>query len=125
VLLPECLIACGCVFFQAEDGIRYFHVTGVQTCALPIFAIQLLNAAPGDADLLFAPELHARIPEVTSSARYFSTPSPGVLNDPGSATPGPLIIEVTATPNPPAPDEDIVITARLRPTLHPIASVEL
>src|SRR5690606_39492451 len=22
--------------FQAEDGIRYFHVTGVQTCALPI-----------------------------------------------------------------------------------------
>src|SRR5690606_39363984 len=22
---------------QAEDGIRYFHVTGVQTCALPIW----------------------------------------------------------------------------------------
>src|SRR5690606_40060008 len=29
---------CGhfCFFFQAEDGIRDFHVTGVQTCALPI-----------------------------------------------------------------------------------------
>src|SRR5215510_9404774 len=25
-------------FFQAEDGIRYGHVTGVQTCALPILA---------------------------------------------------------------------------------------
>src|SRR5690606_39452133 len=25
-------------FFQAEDGIRDFHVTGVQTCALPICA---------------------------------------------------------------------------------------
>src|SRR5690606_8221057 len=25
-------------FFQAEDGIRVFHVTGVQTCALPICA---------------------------------------------------------------------------------------
>src|SRR5690606_41047966 len=24
-------------YFQAEDGIRDFHVTGVQTCALPIF----------------------------------------------------------------------------------------
>src|SRR5690625_6627592 len=24
-------------FVQAEDGIRYGHVTGVQTCALPIF----------------------------------------------------------------------------------------
>src|SRR5690606_40082845 len=23
--------------FQAEDGIRVFHVTGVQTCALPIY----------------------------------------------------------------------------------------
>src|SRR5690606_39529791 len=27
------LLVC---FFQAEDGIRDFHVTGVQTCALPI-----------------------------------------------------------------------------------------
>src|SRR5690606_40065910 len=26
----------GPFFFQAEDGIRDFHVTGVQTCALPI-----------------------------------------------------------------------------------------
>src|SRR2546427_6082793 len=26
-------------FFQAEDGIRYLTVTGVQTCALPIFSI--------------------------------------------------------------------------------------
>src|SRR5207253_4148399 len=25
-------------FFQAEDGIRDGHVTGVQTCALPIWA---------------------------------------------------------------------------------------
>src|SRR5690606_29554586 len=30
-----------CFFFQAEDGIRDFHVTGVQTCALPIFADSL------------------------------------------------------------------------------------
>ena len=26
-----------CFFFQAEDGIRDTSVTGVQTCALPIF----------------------------------------------------------------------------------------
>src|SRR5690606_24180722 len=30
-------------FFQAEDGIRDFHVTGVQTCALPIF-VQLVSS---------------------------------------------------------------------------------
>src|SRR5690606_40691446 len=29
-------------FFQAEDGIRDFHVTGVQTCALPISAVPRL-----------------------------------------------------------------------------------
>src|SRR5690606_39511455 len=33
-------------FFQAEDGIRVFHVTGVQTCALPILELgQLARAA--------------------------------------------------------------------------------
>src|SRR5690606_34770488 len=31
-------------FFQAEDGIRDFHVTGVQTCALPIFSSVLASA---------------------------------------------------------------------------------
>src|SRR2546429_1622965 len=31
-------------FFQAEDGIRDVAVTGVQTCALPIFSVAALNA---------------------------------------------------------------------------------
>src|SRR5690606_40332845 len=35
-LHPACLSAFINFFFQAEDGIRDFHVTGVQTCALPI-----------------------------------------------------------------------------------------
>src|SRR5690606_40578708 len=34
--------------FQAEDGIRGFHVTGVQTCALPIF-ISGMTAGPAAA----------------------------------------------------------------------------
>src|SRR2546426_3872636 len=32
-------------FFQAEDGIRDYKVTGVQTCALPIFEWVLLQRA--------------------------------------------------------------------------------
>src|SRR5690606_39289995 len=32
-----------CFFFQAEDGIRDFHVTGVQTCALPISVATVLS----------------------------------------------------------------------------------
>src|SRR5690606_39952682 len=36
-------------FFQAEDGIRDFHVTGVQTCALPIFAPDIVQDPVGTA----------------------------------------------------------------------------
>src|SRR5699024_12546651 len=35
-------------FFQAEDGIRYRNVTGVQTCALPIFVTTDTTAKRGD-----------------------------------------------------------------------------
>src|SRR5690606_39861049 len=35
--------------FQAEDGIRVFHVTGVQTCALPISIPKLNQDAAGYA----------------------------------------------------------------------------
>ena len=30
-------------FFQAEDGIRDYDVTGVQTCALPILEKRFIN----------------------------------------------------------------------------------
>src|SRR5437763_7264038 len=36
---------CFFFFFQAEDGIRDTSVTGVQTCALPIFRVELLGPA--------------------------------------------------------------------------------
>src|SRR5207245_8091137 len=35
-------------FFQAEDGIRDATVTGVQTCALPIFVVQTVGMMPED-----------------------------------------------------------------------------
>ena len=56
----------GIFFFQAEDGIRYLIVTGVQTCALPIsgkriasfdydkaqaIMIQKIGAQPVSADI--------------------------------------------------------------------------
>src|SRR5215475_5087761 len=57
-------------FFQAEDGIRVFHVTGVQTCARPIFrdlgyvkgrnvALEYRLAPEGSADQL--PNLAAEL----------------------------------------------------------------
>src|SRR5699024_5303720 len=38
-----------CFYYQAEDGIRALNVTGVQTCALPIFTYPVHQAA----DILF------------------------------------------------------------------------
>src|SRR5690606_26213896 len=38
-------------FFQAEDGIRDFHVTGVQTCALPISHRDHFRSGRGTPDL--------------------------------------------------------------------------
>src|SRR5205807_4076378 len=45
-------------FFQAEDGIRDYKVTGVQTCALPILALLVAIAAL----LVLAPVLRTPYP---------------------------------------------------------------
>src|SRR5690606_40280843 len=37
ILVDNRLVQCHLFVFRAEDGIRDFHVTGVQTCALPIY----------------------------------------------------------------------------------------
>src|SRR5690606_41163626 len=42
-------------FFQADDGIRDFHVTGVQTCALPILVAVGLILAWNQPWLPFTP----------------------------------------------------------------------
>src|SRR5256885_4850931 len=46
-------------FFQAEDGIRDYKVTGVQTCALPILWIEL-QRKPHAVSLQFDPPLPVR-----------------------------------------------------------------
>src|SRR5690349_9458515 len=53
------------IFFQAEDGIRSLYVTGVQTCALPIFRdlLRPLDRRPlvGHAHLGGGLELRLRV----------------------------------------------------------------
>src|SRR5690625_4618964 len=56
--------ACFYFFFQAEDGIRDGHVTGVQTCALPIYRDgdeQALMIAEQSLDGMLAGELYDRV----------------------------------------------------------------
>src|SRR5256885_5831327 len=64
---------CLFFFFQAEDGIRDYKVTGVQTCALPIYhhdghIAVWIPAAPGEQALLI----------YTSPKTYFKPPYVGV-----------------------------------------------
>src|SRR2546430_5460936 len=55
-------------FFQAEDGIRDLTVTGVQTCALPIYALRPAGVVDEEVDAaeLFGDAAHhpAHLPVV-------------------------------------------------------------
>src|SRR2546430_9008673 len=63
-------------FFQAEDGIRFLPVTGVQTCALPIsvrllvarllLGEQLLHRLAADLGELALERPHARLARVVA-----------------------------------------------------------
>src|SRR5688500_20223494 len=51
----------GTFFFQAEDGIRVYKVTGVQTCALPIslpYLVHLDDVAVGVVEEDLLPAFH-------------------------------------------------------------------
>src|SRR5699024_11771564 len=47
-------------FFQAKDGIRDRNVTGVQTCALPIFLVSKAQSAIDLTQILFGNVLFVR-----------------------------------------------------------------
>src|SRR5437879_11256809 len=55
-------------FFQAEDGIRDTSVTGVQTCALPIF-----TGTPTAGDL--SESASRSLPPGAATWRYFEVPA--------------------------------------------------
>src|SRR5438093_12733393 len=57
-------------FFQAEDGIRDWSVTGVQTCALPICGPGARSAARG----LAVPRIHLRARRLAGGGRAGAPP---------------------------------------------------
>src|ERR1022692_1437371 len=63
-------------FFQAEDGIRDYKVTGVQTCALPICFIMSRRPAGHDETYCRADDrgrYHFRGPGVVTLPSHFCT----------------------------------------------------
>src|SRR6266850_2575013 len=58
-------------FFQAEDGIRYYKVTGVQTCALPISSFCLFVSGMGSPPPANLFHWHSRRKESERQASFF------------------------------------------------------
>ncbi|HXI52361.1 MAG TPA: CotH kinase family protein, partial [Candidatus Saccharimonadales bacterium] len=56
---------------------------------------------------------------------FFTTPTPGAANQGGAVRPGPILDQVGHTPNVPKDDEDLLVTARVRPTFAAVASVTM
>src|SRR5256885_16222253 len=54
-------------FFQAEDGIRDYKVTGVQTCALPILGSWQAVFAPAGTPKPIVDRLHAEIMKIVAT----------------------------------------------------------
>src|SRR6266508_5643815 len=84
-------------FFQAEDGIRAAHVTGVQTCALPISArhsgVQLMWMLPASISRI-ARTAPATSEVKTPAARPYAVPLACAI----AAAPA-AVLTVTAGPN--------------------------
>ncbi len=91
-----------------------------------VLAIHGLNASPTDLDFLIAAELIATKATLdVSGKRYFAGPTPGSVNGVGTTTIGPLVTKANHEPAEPADAEDLVVSARVSPTLNAIGSVNL
>ena len=94
-----------------------------------VLAIHGLNRLPGSSDLLILPELRAvEIESVDLGSAmngYLFSPTPGAVNDTAIEDIGPAIRDVKHTPQDPADQEDLTITARIEKTLGAIDTVTL
>ncbi|MBN2704477.1 MAG: lamin tail domain-containing protein [Pontiellaceae bacterium] len=78
-----------------------------------------------DVSFGFASSVTNETPVSTDAALYFTHPTPGEENMGGAFIPGPGIADVLHVPNIPFDDDDILVTAKVFPTAHPVAQVML
>jgi hypothetical protein len=86
----------------------------------PAFPPQVSDVSFGFAQLGNGPVFVA-----SPNGTYFIRPTPGAANDGGEDAPGPAILDVRHTPNVPNDAEEIVVTARVRPSFYHLASVAM
>ena len=99
---------------------RGFLVAGTN-----VLALHALNDLVNSPDLLLLPQLLGVTPNGPALARYFPIPTPGINNNAGVASLGPVVIDTAHTPAQPSAGNPLLVTASLRSALAPIASVTL
>lgn len=96
------------------------------TAGTNILAIHGLNLATSSPDFLMMAELLGVTQGFDTTRRsYFPVPSPARANSGGSTNLGPIIDTVEHSPREPADNEDLVVRARVSPSLRPIQTVTL
>ena len=91
-----------------------------------ILAIQGLNVSDKNPTFLVSPELTGVTLEAWSpNGMYFTTPTPGASEPGRRGHPGPIIQNALHTPNIPLDTEDLLVTAQVLPTFHPISNVTM
>lgn len=91
-----------------------------------LLAIQGLNVAAANASFLVLPELiGTTVAGESATGLYFTQPTPAAENLGGSTVLGPGIANVTHTPNVPLDNDNLLVTAKVFPTVNPLATVTL
>src|SRR5258707_10098385 len=107
------MLSCFFFFFQAEDGIRDIGVTGVQTCALPIFDGSFW-AANEFANTEATANWGTAIANFTISNPLPSTDMAVTASGPSSITAGAnATYTITITNNGPSPAQGVVLSDTL------------
>ncbi len=86
----------------------------------PAFPQQVLDVSYGFAQSDSGPE-YTTSPEGV----YLATPTPRAVNLGGKTLPGPVIDAVHHVPNVPLDNQDLLVTARVRPSFHPVNRVTM
>jgi hypothetical protein len=91
-----------------------------------VLAVQALNLEAANPDLLSAPVLESVETSFnTAQPVYFAQATPGQPNAPGSANPGPLLVDAAHLPSVLPETSNLTVTVRALPTLGAVTNVTL
>ena len=118
-------IATGPHSGATADTYDFAVPNGLLRAGSNVLAIQGLNTSASDPSLFISPKLDGLTAPVTTTG-YTQSPTPGATNSAVKLNVGPFVSSVTKNPNPrptgTAASPPLVITAKVTPSLNPLAA---